>query len=155
MRSVLTIAGLMSISPVPAVGQSLQGAWKPVEVVITGGPNAGRHTTDVQPGLIIFTQRHYSTMFVQGFSPRPRLSDNPTDEELGRVFRPFTANAGMYELKDSTLTFTPIVAKHPGVMAGITLNFQIRLQGDSLWFITRSPDGGTEQRAKWVRTERP
>ena len=153
MRSVLAITASMLACSLPAFGQSLEGVWRPVEIVINGGPNPGRHTSDIQPGLAIFTKRHYSQVWVVGFSPRPRLSDSPTDEERGRVFQPFGANAGTYELRDSTLTLAPIVAKNPAVMAGTPLTVQVRLQGDSVWVTTRSADGSVT-RAKWVRTER-
>jgi hypothetical protein len=82
-------------------------------VEVDSGANSGRHTSDVQPGLIIFTKRYYSTVFVRGFAPRPQLSDSAKDDELGRVFSPFTANAGTYQRTDSSITFTPIVAKNP------------------------------------------
>ncbi len=152
MRSVLALTAALALRPVPVLAQSLEGAWKPVEVVITGGANPGRHTSDVQPGLIIFTKRHYSEVLVVAFSPRPALSSNPTDEERGRVFRPLNAEAGMYEMKDSTLTFTPFVAKNPAAMTGTPYSLRARVHGDSLWVNTRSPDGGVAT-WKWVRAE--
>jgi hypothetical protein len=93
-------------------------------------------------------------VFVQGFKARPVPSDNASDEELGRLFLPFTANAGTYVRKGSTLTFSPTVAKNPRVMSGaIPLSFTIRTKGDTLWArATAGPGAGTE--SAWVRIER-
>ena len=148
----VTIAVLVSaISATQAVsGQSLVGTWKPVEVVVDTGPDRGRHTSDVQPGLLIFTKRHYSLMFVQGFKSRPIPSDSATNEQLGLSFVPFTANAGTYQHKDSTVILSPLVAKHPRVMSGITQTVFVRMKRDTLWARGRGP--GT---TKWVRIERP
>lgn len=148
----VTIALLVSaVSATQAVsGQSLVGTWKPVEVVVDTGPDRGRHTSDVQPGLLIFTKHHYSMMFVQGFKSRSIPSDSATDEQLGLSFLPFTANAGTYQRKDSTVILSPSVAKHPRVMSGITQTVFVRIKRDTLWAHGRGP--GT---TKWVRIERP
>ncbi len=153
MKTILATTALLAISSTPSFAQSLGGVWRPVEVVINKGPDAGRHTTDVQPGLVFFTDTHYSTMYVTGFKPRPRLSDQPTDEERGRIFQPFVANAGTYQLRDSTLTTTPVVAKNPAVMAGSSYTNRVRVVADTIWFLSMSADS-IETRAKWVRIER-
>ena len=153
MKTILTAAALLAIAPRSSHAQSLRGVWKPIEIVINKGSNAGRHTTDVQPGLMIFTDTYYSGMQVRGFQSRPALSAQPTDEERGRVFTPFTANAGTYQLRDSTLTITPIVAKSPTVMAGGAYTDRVRVVADTIWFISISVDS-VETRTKWVRIER-
>ena len=155
MRTLLLATMFAAIAPLGAFGQSLVGVWKPVEDVDVRGPDAGRHTSDIQPGLLIFTQTHYSDMHIRGFTPRPRLSDNPTDEERGRSYQGLVAHSGIYTWNDSTITFKPMVAPNPAGMAGITRTVQIRLQQDSLWLIIRGPDGGLEGTVKWVRVERP
>jgi hypothetical protein len=147
--AMVTVLWLVS----SAEAQSVMGVWKAAEVVISGGPNAGRHTTDVQPGLLIITNKHYAMLFVGGFKPRPRLSEKPTDEERGRAYEPFTANAGTYELKGTTMTYTPVVAQNPASMEGKPRSLEIRLEADSLSFITKSPEG-IETRSKYVLVER-
>ena len=154
MRLGLAILVFMVAAAEPVLGQTLEGVWKPVEVVVDSGASRGRHATDVQPGLLIFTKRHYSTIFVQGFSPRPQLSDSATNEELGRVFSPFTANAGTYQRGGSTITFTPIVAKVPAVMSGRPFILEIQLRADTLW-VTSPPGTSGRSRVTWVRAERP
>ena len=148
MRLGIALLTLLAAATDPLVSQTIEGVWKPVRVVIDSGANAGRHTTDVQPGLLVLTKRHYSMMFVQGFKPRAVPSDSATDQELGLSFLPFTANAGTYQRTDSTITFTASVAKHPAVMAGSSFTRQVRLKGDTLWFT------GPGFKAIWMRIER-
>ena len=154
MRTSLTLFALVGLATSPAFGQSLEGVWKPVQIVVDSGPNRGRHTNDVQPGQLIFTKHHYSMMFVQGFKARPIPSDTATDQELGAAFLPFTANGGTYARKGSTLTLSPTVAKHPRVMSGTSpLILTIRTKGDTLWGRqTRGLMAGSE--FTWVRIER-
>ena len=153
MRYSLLAAALTVAAAAPVSAQSPQGVWKTVEVMVVGGPNAGRHTSDVQPGLLFITGRHYSVIFVQGYAPRPQLGENASAEEQAKVWDPFTANAGTYQIKDSTFSYTPIVAKNPGVMSGGTLTAGFRIRADSIWFTTKGPDG-IEARTKLVRIDR-
>ena len=153
MKKTTAVLALTVVASCPALGQNLQGTWKPVQVVVDSGPDRGRHTTDVQPGLLIFTKRHYSMTFVQGFKPRPIPSDSATDEQLGLSFLPFTANAGTYQRKDSTIVFSPTVAKHPAVMAGRPLIVVARIKRDTLWAKLGPRGGGATW--TWVRVERP
>jgi hypothetical protein len=153
MKAPVALLALIVSASSPLIGQTLRGTWKPVEVVIDSGPDRGRHTTDVQPGLLIFTNRYYSMMFVQGFKPRPLPADNATNEQLGLSFLPFTANAGTYQRRDSTIVFSPSVAKHPAVMAGKPFSTVVRVKGDTMW--ARPLGGAPSMRAIWVRVERP
>jgi hypothetical protein len=151
----VTIAVLVSaVSATQAVsGQSLVGTWKPVEIVVDSGPDRGRHTSDVQPGLLIFTKRHYSMMFVQGFKARPLPSDSATNEQVALSFIPFTANAGTYQKRDSTVILSPSIAKNPRVMSGRPLTTIVRVKRDTLW--ARPLGRGLASTTKWVRIERP
>jgi hypothetical protein len=153
MKTLVALLALIVSAFSPALGQTLRGTWKPVEVVIDSGPDHGRHTTDVQPGLLIFTKGHYSMMFVMGFTPRPLPTDSATKEQIGLLFLPFTANAGTYQRKDSTVVFSPSVAKNPAVMAGPPFTMVLRVKGDTLW--TRPVADGPGMKATWVRVERP
>jgi hypothetical protein len=113
----------------------------------------------MQPGLFIFTDRHYSTTYVDGFAVRPMMSASPTDEERVRIWRPFVGSAGTYVVKDSMLSVTAAVAKNPAAMSGRTSTVQVRVLADSLWLIVREAGsakeaGGIERRMKCVRMER-
>jgi hypothetical protein len=148
MRSAITVLTLVGAAMDPLVAQTIQGVWKPVQVVIDSGADAGRHTSDVQPGLLIFAKRHYAMMYVTGFKPRAVPSDSASDQELGLSFVPFIANGGTYQRTDSTITFSPSVAKHPAVMTGTPITRPIRVKGDTLWFM------GPGLKTTWVRIER-
>src|SRR5947207_13671526 len=131
MRPTVPLLALTLWAPCPVLCQTLEDVWKPVEIVVDSGADRGRHTADVQPGLLIFTKNHYSMTFVQGFKARPIPSDSATDEQLGLSFLPFTANAGTYKRAGSTITFSPTVAKHPRVMAGKPFTQTVRIKGDT------------------------
>ncbi len=152
MRPTVPLLALTLVAPCPVLCQNLEGVWKPVEIVVDSGADRGRHTADVQHGLLIFTRNHYSMTFVQGFKARPIPSDSATDEQLGLSFLPFTANAGTYQRKGPTITFSPSVAKNPAVMAGRPFIATVRSKGDTLW--TRVPIRGVAARWTWVRIER-
>ena len=150
--SVFLITQLAWLAPT-VHAQDIRGVWKQVEITISAGPDSGRHIQDVQPGLLVFTNGYYSALQVEGFTPRPMLGANPTDEEAARVWRPFAANAGTYVLRDSTLSLTAMVAKNPGGMLGGTRTVQARMVADSLWLTSRDPRGVVRQ-WKWVNMER-
>ena len=80
------------------------------------------------------------------------LSENPTDEERGKVYYPFTANAGTYELEGSTLTMTPIVAKNPAVMTDNSYAAEVEWDGDAFWLIFKATEGW-DTRVRFVRAE--
>ena len=153
MRSTVALFALVAGASSPLFGQRIEGAWKPVEVVVDSGPDRGRHTTDVQPGLLIFTKRHYSMTFVQGFKARSLPSDNTTNEQLAQLFVPFTANAGTYRHTGSTVTLSPTVAKNPAVMDGKPISVTVRIKGDTLWATPTGAFAGSK--TTWVRVERP
>ena len=106
---------------------SIQGVWRPVSRTIPATANPGDRSdpfahvpvgtqTDLQPGLMIFTAKHYSERRTR-LRPRPTSADaapgKPTAEELQARWGPFQANAGTYELAGSTLTLRLMVSKEP------------------------------------------
>jgi hypothetical protein len=109
------LAVLLNVRSASAQGK-LEGVWKITEVTLTG-PNT-RTITNPQPGLFIFTKKHYSMMMITGEKPRPDLPQkDATDAQKVATWTPFTANAGTYEVKGAVLTFHPTVAKNPNGMA--------------------------------------
>lgn len=125
MKKLLSSAFVIAVISVSAYGQSksppLIGVWRVTER--TESPNAPINRSP-QPGLFIFAQGYYSIMVVTGDKPRPALPQDvskATVEELLSVWRPFTANAGTYEIKGDIVTTHPIVAKvmRPGGRATI------------------------------------
>lgn len=139
-------------------GPSLEGAWRVTEVVVTGA-NASTNKTP-QPGLYLFTKKHYSVVSVRGVAPRkdiPAAKDaaNLTDaEKMARyeAWDPFTANAGTYEVKGNTLTTRAIVAKNPSVMGGEGQTREFKIDGKTLTLIQKSAAGQPASETRTVLT---
>jgi hypothetical protein len=139
---------------------SLEGAWRVSEVVVTGAEAATNKSP--QPGLYLFTKKHYSVLAVAGTEPRKQFPpgndpDKLTDaEKIARfeAWERFTANSGTYEVKGGTLTTTPIVAKNPSVM-GRTQTREFKLAGSTLTLISKSATGqpASETRTTLTRVE--
>ncbi len=118
LRFVLLVA-LLAFSPMVAAAQSLQGVWRVVERETVGGPNAGVISgSEIQPGFIIYTAGgHFASVGVFGTEPRPRLSDDPTDEELLEALLAFYGRVSTYEVRGSTIVYGPrLVAQNPNGM---------------------------------------
>lgn len=120
---------------------SLEGAW-----VLEQSEDADGNVDDEPlPGLWLFTNNHYSVMFVTGNKPRALLDDqNPSDAQVLEAYRSFTANSGRYEVEGNQFVIHPYVAKAPNFMAGwpeATLTFSFVRNGDSLTIT--DPNGGT------------
>ncbi|MEQ1855874.1 MAG: lipocalin-like domain-containing protein [Longimicrobiales bacterium] len=142
-------SGLEAQSPLPG----LDGAWRVVEVEITG-PGA-RTVESPQPGLLLFTGRHYSYTFVTSDGPRPSLAGPATAEDLATVWNPFTANAGTFEVSGSVMFRRPLVAKSPDAMATGAFNqYSFRLSADTLWMTTTATEAGPVRNPSTVRYAR-
>jgi hypothetical protein len=170
---VVAVLGFIGVSLVAQSKPSIQGVWRVVEVTITnpnpapGGLPKGTHT-NLQPALLIFTGKHYSTTTDTAAKPRPTTGFNvagkPTAEEMQSQWGPFAANAGTYELSGTTLTRRAIVAKNPANQNGkIVTRSTIKLDGNNLWITTTeglqpyspAPAGKVEYATtiKYVRVE--
>ena len=140
----------------PASQPAFEGTWKVAEVH-PSGPNASPNMSP-QPGLYIFTKKHYSTMTVTGASPRPDLpQQNVTDAQRAATWGPFTANSGTYEIKGSTVTTHALVAKNPGVMSASSFTtYEFKFEGNALWLTNKANNTGpiaNPTRTKLVRVE--
>jgi hypothetical protein len=154
-RKLFVVVAVLAFTGLSALGQSkpsIQGVWRAVEVTVTN-PNPaagllgkGTHTS-VQPSLLIFTNKHYSTTADQAAKPRPttqfKVLTKPTAEEMQAQWGPFAANAGTYELSGNALTRRPMVAKNPLVQGskGVTRS-TIKMDQNTLW-ITTAENAGT------------
>jgi hypothetical protein len=123
---------------------SLQGVWKVTEVTTTG-PSASKQTAP-QPGLYIFTGKHYSIVTINSDKPRPDLPQDATTatlEQLRAAWDPFTAQAGTYEVKGSDVTFRPLAAKNPSVMkAGNFSTSSFKIEGATLTLVNKATQAG-------------
>jgi hypothetical protein len=138
---------------------SIQGVWRVQERVITGA-NPSSNTTP-QPGIYIYTARHYSVVQIPGTSPRPKVTPaknptQPTEAEKIAIFpqwQQFNASSGTYEIKGTTLTTKPMVAKNESVMAGPGMRYEFKLDGNTLWLTSKFEDGKTTTQIKLTRLE--
>jgi hypothetical protein len=154
MRAALTTSiAVAAVLAVPAglAGQTteVEGAWRVVEV---SGPGP-RTLSSPQPGLLLFSGRHYSYTFVTSEGPRPPLPPGPTTAEaLATTWNPFTANAGTFEISGETMTRRPLVAKDPGSMApGVFNEYLFRVVADTMWVTPTRTEGGEVRAASTVR----
>jgi hypothetical protein len=119
-----------------AAAQSIEGVWKPTEIVTTG---AGAYAVSApEPGVFIFTKSHFSWMWVPGTTPRALYKAAlPTNEEKLAAYDSLIASSGTYEVNGSTVTFRNIVAKYPN---GVSIDEQFLIEGDTLTLTWRSSD---------------
>ena len=124
------------------------------EVTLTG-PNA-RTITNPQASLYIFTKKHFSFVEIRGEKPRPDLPQkDPTDAQKVATWTPFWAGAGTYEVKGTTWTFHPIVAKNPIEPGAFTI-WDFKIEGNTLTMTLKATKAGpiaTPPTYKLVRVE--
>ena len=138
------LSGLVLLAPVLAVSclqdgrtdtnqrNELHGAWLIVETARTT-PDSAWVNENPQPGLYVFTDRHFSIMLIPGDSPRAILPPDATSEQRLAAFEDFIADAGSYEATDTLLTMRNIIAKVPNVMnSGAGSPYRYWLNGDTL-----------------------
>jgi hypothetical protein len=136
----------------------IRGVWRPVSRTIPADPKPGGRSdpfghvpagvqTNLQPGLLIFTARHYSRTTDTATSPRPATPDavpgTPSLDELRARWGPFQANAGTYELSGHSLTLRIVVSKNPAEQhTGGFARIAVRLERDRLWLTPVENTGG-------------
>ncbi len=119
-------------SKMPSAGP-VEGVWRVAEVkTLWQGGDA--LNPKPQPGLFIFTKKHYGIVWIPGDGQRKSSNQAwfPTDAEKIYDFNTVIVNSGTYALKDSMLTTNPVVAKTPEFMGGWA-RFVFRVSDDSLW----------------------
>ena len=149
LSAAIFIVVLGAIAQTDGIAQSgnanapVIGVWRVSEITRTG-PNAGT-VKNPQPGIVIFTARHYSIDMVTSDAPRPELpAQGATDKQVADAFGPFTGNAGTYAIKGNELTRTPVAAKSPNAMSsGIFQVETIKMEGkDTLWLTPKANRAG-------------
>jgi hypothetical protein len=125
-----------SLPTVAAYAQSkapvLVGAWRLTELKRTG-PKA--ETLKNPTGLLIFTGKHWSRMYVDSDQPRTQIRDleKAAAAEIVASWGSFVAASGTYEVSGNTLTSRALIAKNPNVMAsGNFAVFTFRIEGNTL-----------------------
>ena len=148
------IAALLSVLVSASAAQAqttahnpLVGAWRITEIADTGKPPL----TTPQPGLYIFTPKHYSFIRINGAKPLRDYpsNDKATDAEKVTVFNSIYMQSGSYTVKDNVLVVKVLVAKSAFAMAAPGNPFDFAINGDTLT-LTQKPNGPA---LKMVRVE--
>jgi len=145
---VITLTVYAQYGQAPAKKNPLLGAWKVTEVTNPNEPPI----TNPQPGLYVFSERHYSAVRIQGTKPLPAYPSNDvaTDADKVAVFNALYMNTGGYSISGNTLTTMPQVAKSAFAMApGRKTEYEFTISGDTLT-LAQKPTGPV---VKFVRVE--
>jgi hypothetical protein len=133
---------LLVFSPIlTAVAQAkprLQGAWRVIEVATTG-PGATVNRSPL-PGLMLFTESHYSITREEGSTPRTSVATKDSVAAMINQLR-FAAQAGSYALTDDQLELHRDVALGLGHMGNSSTSI-IKIAGDTLWITQKSNERG-------------
>jgi Lipocalin-like domain len=136
----------------------IRGVWKVTELA-SRAPGAGWEIRGT-PYLsqYIFTEEHYSYMYVPGPNPRKRFvgdPNNPTDAEKAEAYSSLVAATGVYSLSGQTLTLNALVHKNPNEMGGVSLTYTVDLDGNTLQMVIANPPfmPGREWRTVLTRVE--
>src|SRR5215510_7806324 len=140
--------GQASRSQQREVETAIRGVWRNIERAIPDATVPGDRVdpfahvpvgtqTNVQPGLLIITAKHYSRTTDTAVQPRPTtgyaVAGTPTIGELQARWGPFAANAGTYELSGDTMTLRAVVSKEPRDQTGNRFaRLRVRLDGNVL-----------------------
>lgn len=152
---LLTSIILLGLSPVFAQ-PSIKGAWKAAEYLTKGPNDSDFKSHKVQPGLVIFMDKHYSIALVNGEEPRPLMPEGTnrssiTEEQMRSIFMSYTSNSGTYEVSGNTLSYKPMVALWPNFMEGGAASVNFMVEGDVLYFHGSNSSG--DWKAKYMRVE--
>jgi hypothetical protein len=145
----------------PTSTPSVEGVWKRTSVVVTG---ANPSNTIPRTSVYIYTKRHYSHVFEgQPRKPLPPPKDPAklTDaEKLARyeAWSPFTAHAGTYEMKGTTIIHSNLVNKNPPPETGIyppasNVFENVKIEGNTMVRVAKSADGKSVTTTTYTRIE--
>lgn len=165
MSAIRRVAGFLLISTFAAScapgtgsttddGQGLIGTWLITETSRTTADSSWVNENP-QPGVYIFTERHFSLMLIPGDSARADWPADPTPEQRLAAFENFVADAGSYEATDTLITMRNIIAKLPWAMnLGGGGPYRYSISGDTLT-LTFGPgwQGETEITYRLIRLE--
>jgi hypothetical protein len=113
---------------------------------LAGGGRSTRNDSP-QPGLVLFTDRHYSLMYVEGNQPRKLFANlqQVTEAEKVEAFDTFVGHSGTYSIADSVIAMQVIISKLPNLMVGDVGNsfmrFAHQMTGDTLRLTRWNPRG--------------
>jgi len=137
--------------PNSSVDNGLLGVWQiqKIENKISSGSSVN---SDPQPSLAIFTQSHYSLIWMPGTTGMRAFKQrwSPTDEEKIRRYGEIIVNSGTYTLTESTLTAHPVVSRIPEFMGGGRMLYEYHVEGDTLWLTTLDEHSYDGKQSPWA-----
>jgi hypothetical protein len=147
---LLSLVALLTITPIETRGQppsvALPGAWRIVRTSLTTSDQPS-FVDYSQPGLLLFTARHYSLTYVEGNKTRQMFQDpaRPTEAEKLDAFDTFVGHSGTYSVADSLIAMQIEISKSPNLMGTELRNtfarFAYEIVGDTLRLTRRNPRG--------------
>jgi hypothetical protein len=155
---VLTAAALSSAVTFAQSGgksQPIQGVWRVVEITTTADASTNKSP---QPGLYIFTGKHYSMMRVNGDKPRPLLPKDQTKltaAELIELYDAvyatgYTSQSGEYEITGTLVRLRPTVATNPGIMVPTySTVYDFKVDGTTLTLVSTSQGKPSKNPTTW------
>jgi len=147
---VVAAVSVLALSAAATTDASaVEGVWKYVSITYTT-PEGTQEIDITQPSFLIFTAKHYASLFVTGGEPRAELPEGATDEQLVAAWRPFIAHAGTYEVKGNEIHQKMLLNKSPKQSDGTPGTFEV--DGDTL-VRTGTPAPGVTVVVKCVRVE--
>jgi hypothetical protein len=147
----------------PAAAPSIVGVWRTTSAVTTGANPSSN--TKIPASIVIYTKSHYS--IVEMNNPRqkpapapPKVAGKLTDAEKLALYEDWlapTVNSGTYEIKGTTLTRRPLVAKGsptPPAKTYADAVRELKFEGNNTMIqIAKSADGKSETRRTYMRLE--
>ncbi len=135
-----------------SAAQSIEGAWKLVEII---SPDGVKNSAP-QPGMWMFTEKHYGLGMVLG--TKVRVQPDAVAQALGvkkvSLWDAFVANTGTYSVSGNMLTTVPIVAEAEEAMTnGFLLKYEMNFEGNDTVSLTTKAGGGVNSVWKLQRLE--
>ena len=147
----------------PETKQTLQspgirGVWNVTELASRAAGARWEVRATPYVSQYIFTEKHYSYMYVPGPGPRKKFAgdpNTPTDPEKAEAYNSLVAATGAYSLSGQTLTLNALVHKNPNEMAGVPLTYTVDVDGNTLRMFIANPPflPGREWRTVLTRVE--
>lgn len=136
----------------------ISGVWKIKELASRAAGADWEVRATPYLSQYIFTEKHYSYMYVLGPEPRKKFSgdpNRPTDAEKAEAYSSLVAATGAYSLSGRTLTLNALVHKNPNEMSGVTLTYAVEVDGNTLRMVIANPPflPGREWRTVLTRVE--
>jgi Lipocalin-like domain len=140
------------------VRPEVRGVWKITELATRTPGEEWEVRATPHSSQFIFTDRHYSYMYVPGAGSRTLFAgdpNRPTDAEKVEAYNSVVAATGTYSLSGHSLTMMALVHKNPNEMVGKALTYTVETDGSTMRMVIANPpfQPGTERRTVLTRVE--